>query len=237
MKIKRIPVFVGALLISMLFFSCFYGIKGSRNVVKSERQVGMFESISVSAGIEVILTQDSVVKVVVEADDNLQDIIKTDVSNGKLKIYPEKPIRSCEAKRVYVSFKTIHSFEASSGSAIKSKSVLKTPSLDLSVSSGANIDLALEVNDLNVEGSSGGDIDLSGSAVNLSVDGSSGVNIKASDLQSKTCNAGASSGATLKIYVSEKIIAKASSGGNISVTGNPAERNIEKSSGGDVTFN
>jgi len=227
---------VAWLMISLLFSSCFYGIKGNGKVLKTERQVGMFESISASAGIEVILLQDSVVKVEVEADENLQDNIKTEVSNGELKIYPEKQIRSSKAKKVFVTFKTIHSLEASSGSDIKSKSELKLSSLDLSASSGANIDLSLVVNNLNVEGNSGGDIDLSGLADNLSVDGSSGVNIKASDLQSKICNAGASSGATLKIDVSENIIAKASSGGNIRVTGNPKDRNIEKSSGGDVTF-
>ena len=223
-------------MISLCLSSCFYGIKGNRKVVKIERQVGMFESIAVSAGIDVILIQDSIVKIMVEADENLQDNIKTEVSNGELKIYPEKQIRSSKAKKVFVTFKTIHSLEASSGSGIKSKSELKLSSLDLSASSGANIDLSLVVNNLNVEGNSGGDIDLSGLADNLSVDGSSGVNIKASDLQSKNCNAGASSGATLKIYVSENIIAKASSGGNIRVTGNPKDRNIEKSSGGDVTF-
>ncbi len=237
MKKKLIPFLVGSIIILLILNSCFYGIRGSKKVVKSERQVEVFESISASAGIDVILTQDSVVKVVVEADDNLQDNIKTEVSNGELKIYPEKRIRSCKAKRVYVSFKTIHSINASSGSAIKSKSELKLPALDLSASSGANIDLALlVVDDLNAEGSSGGDINLSGTVNNLSVDGSSGVRIRAFDLQCKTCTAGASSGATIKINVSEKIIAKASSGGNISVAGYPKERNIEKSSGGHVSF-
>ena len=236
MKKKLIPLLITSLMISLLFVSCFYGIKGNRKVVKNERQVEQFESISASAGIDVILLQDSVIKVVVEADSNLQDIIKTEVSNGELKIYPDKRIRSCEAKRVFVTFKTIHALEASSGSRIKATSELKLTSFDLSASSGAKIDLKLVATDLNVEGSSGGDIDLSGTTDNLSVDGSSGINIRATDLKSKICNAGAPSGASIKIYVSEKIIAKASSGGNIRVSGNPNEKNIEKSSGGDVSF-
>jgi hypothetical protein len=233
---KQIYFLVSSLFLSSLFISCFYGIKGNGKVVKSERQLEKFESISASAGIEVFLIQDSIVKVVVEADANLQDNIKTEVSNGELKIYPEKRIRSSKAKKVYVTFRSIHSLAASSGSKIKSKSELKLSSLDLSASSGANIDISLFVTDLNVEGSSGGDIGLSGTAANLSVDGSSGANIKATELQSKICTAGASSGAKLKIYVSEKMIAKASSGGNISVNGNPKERNVEKSSGGNVSF-
>ena len=48
---------------------------------------------------------------------------------------------------------------------------------------------------------------------------------------------GASSGANLKLSVSDKINAQASSGGNIKVSGDPKERNVQKSSGGDVDFN
>jgi hypothetical protein len=236
MEKNQLPVIIVLLIISLLFGSCFHGIKGNRKVVKSERKVEAFESISVSAGIEVFLTQDSVLKVVVEADENLQEIIKTEVSKGELKIFPEKPIRFAAAKRVYVSFKTIHSLAVSSGAEVKSKMELKINSLDLSASSGAKIDLVMAVNKLIVEGNSGAAIDLSGSAETLDVDGSSGVQIKMSSLQSKTCNAGASSGAGLKIFASEKITAKASSGGNIKVSGNPTGRNVEKSSGGDVSF-
>jgi len=237
MKKKQIPVLVALLIVSLLFGSCFYGIKGSRKVVKSERKVEDFGSILVSAGLELFLSQDSAYTVVVEADDNLQEIIKTEVSNGELKIFPDKSIRSCAAKRVYVSFKTIHSLNASSGSEVKSNGDLKVNSLGLSASSGARVDMALSVSKLNVEGNSGANIVLSGSAENLDVEGSSGVQIKMFSLRSKSCNAGASSGAGLKLFVSEKIIAKASSGGNIKVEGNPNDRNIEKSSGGDVSFN
>lgn len=236
MKRYRIVLFMAFLISSLLLASCLFGIRGSGKVVKSERQVEQFESISASAGIEVILLQDSVMKVVVEADDNLQPIIKTEVSNGELRIFPQRPIRHALVKRVLVTFKTLHSVEASSGSDIKSKMELKLQLLNLSASSGASINLKLLVNRLSLEGSSGGNIDLSGSVESLDVDGSSGANIRTSEIQSRTVNAGASSGSNLKIFASEKIVAKASSGGDISVEGNPKERNIEKSSGGSITF-
>ncbi len=236
MNKRFISVLFAFLLVGLLFNSCLYGIKGSGKVVRNERQVGPFGAISVSAGLEVILTQDSVVKVIVEADDNLQKIIKTEVSNGELKIYPKERISSCEAKKIFVTFKTIHSLEASSGSDVTSKMELKMPSLQLSVSSGANIDLALAVKNLNADGSSGGNVRLTGSAESFEIEGSSGANMKAKDLQTKTCNAGASSGANLKVNVTDKISAQASSGGNIEVKGNPKERNVQKSSGGNVDF-
>ena len=236
MKKIIIPLFAAALTMSMLFTSCLYGIKGNGKVVKSERQVAAFDAISSSAGIEVILLQDSIVKVLVEADSNLQEIIKTEVSNGELKIYPQKRISSCESKKVFITFKNIHSLEASSGSEQKSNTVLKLETVHISVSSGASVNLELAAIKLTIDGSSGGNIKLKGTTESLDVDGSSGANIKTQELQSKTCNAGASSGANVKINVTEKINAKASSGGNIKVVGNPKEKNVEKSSGGDVEF-
>ena len=237
MKKKFIPLATAVLLIFCMLTSCLYGIKGNRNVVRNERQVATFNSISASAGLEVVLSQDSIAKVVVEADSNLQDIIKTEVSNGELKIYPKQRISSCESKKIHVTFKTIHALEASSGSDIKSKTELKLTSLQVSASSGANINISVAVDKMNAEGSSGANIKLAGSAQSFDVDGSSGANIKATDLKSKVCNAGASSGANLKLSVSDKINAQASSGGNIRVAGNPKERDVQKSSGGNVDFN
>ncbi len=236
MKRKLTPVLATLILVSLTLSSCLYGIRGNGKVVRNERQLASFESISASAGLEVILSQDSIAKVIVEADSNLQEIIKTEVSNGELKIFPKKRISFCESKRILVTFKTIHAVEASSGAEVKSKMELKIPSLQISVSSGANIELKVAANKLNVEGSSGGNLNLSGTTESLDVDGSSGTNIRAKDLISKTCNAGASSGANLKLYVTEKVNAQASSGGNIKISGNPKEHDVQKSSGGNVDF-
>ncbi len=236
MKKKLAQIFIVSLSMSLLLASCLYGIKGSGKVVRTERQVGSFEAISVSAGLEVILLQDSVVKVVVEADDNLQEVIKTEVSNGELKIYPERRIGSCSSKKITVTFKTIHSLEGSSGSEIQSRMELKMPSLRVSGSSGANIDLTFAVTELTVSGSSGVNMKISGSAQNMEIDGSSGANIKAVELKTLNCTADASSGANLKITVTDKISARASSGGSIKVEGSPKNKNVEKSSGGDVSF-
>ncbi len=237
MNKKLLPVISILVLSSLFLSSCLFGIRGNGKVVKSERKVDSFESVSVSAGLEVILLQDSVVKVVVESDSNLQEIIRTEVSNGELKVFPKKRISHCEAKRVIVTIKNIHAIEASSGGNMKSGSELKFPSLQISSSSGANINLNLKVEKLNVDGSSGANIDLKGTTDNLEVEGSSGTNIRAKDLQSKTCNAGASSGANIKVNVTDKINAQASSGGNIKVAGNPKDRQVESSSGGNISFN
>lgn len=228
-------VIIAMILISQSFSSCIYGIRGNGKVVKSERQISNINSISVSSGIDLILAQDSLEKVLVEADENLQKILKTEISNGRLKIYSSEHIQNARAMKVYVTIKNISSLEASSGSDVKSGSMLNLTTLKLSASSGSDVKLALSCNDLQTESSSGSDISLSGKTGQLSVQSSSGSDVNAEKLNSETCSVRASSGSDVKVAVSKKINAHASSGADIRVIGNPVERDIEKSSGGSVT--
>lgn len=238
MKTKEFPLIalVIMMLISQSFISCIHGIRGSGKVIKSERQLRNFNSIRVSNGLDLILTQDSLEKVMVETDENLQKIIKTEVSNGKLKIYTTEKISWGSAMKVYVTVKSINSLEASSGADVKSASTLNLPDFKISASSGADIKLTLSCRDLQTESSSGSDISVSGKTGKLMVQCSSGSDVNAEKLDSEICSVKASSGSDVKVSVSKRIEAHASSGSDIKVIGNPAERDIEKSSGGSVTF-
>jgi hypothetical protein len=224
------------IIISQSFFSCIYGVRGNGKVVKSERHVGTFKAISVSNGIDLFLNQDTLEKVSVEADENIQLIIKTEVLNNELKIYTREHISHAKAMKVYVTMKSITEVEASSGADVESTSSLDLTNFKVSASSGADIKLSLSCNDLKAESSSGSDISLSGKSGRLMVECSSGSDVNAEKLNSETCSVDASSGSDVKVSVSKKIEAHASSGADIKVTGNPKERDIEKSSGGSVTI-
>jgi len=185
---------ISMIVISQSFSSCIYRIKGTGKVVKSERQVKNFKSIVVKDGLDLILNQDTLEKVLVEASENLQKIIQTEVVNGELKIYTTKHIFSPSATKVYVTIKNINSLEASSGADVSNVSILDLPELKVSNSSGADVKLALSCNDLQTESSSGSDISLSGKAVKLSIRCSSGSDVDAKKLNSEICSVVASSG-------------------------------------------
>jgi hypothetical protein len=68
----------------------------------------------------------------------------------------------------------------------------------------------------------------------MQVSASTGSDIDASGLETKKCNASTSSGSDIRINVTEELDANASTGGDISYSGNPAQKNINESSGGDV---
>jgi hypothetical protein len=214
-------------LISLMFFSCMdinfgTGVDGNGNVITRERSISEgFDAIKVSRGMDVYITQTGTVGLKVEADENLHDIIKTEVENGVLKIYAMENIRRSSKKAVYLSFDAVNLIEATSGSDLYSESTIKADELRLKTTSGSDMDLSLEANKVYCEATSGSDMQLSGTAIFLSADATSGSDIKAQKLQAQQCDAKASSGADIAVFASNQLYAEASSGGDIRYYGDP----------------
>ena len=235
---KTIKLFT-LILFSIALFQTSAVQAGNAGGNRQTRQVSGFHGVSVSTGIDLYLTQKNVEEVVVEADtDDLEKII-TKVEGGILKIYIREKSWfnmnwKTDPRKVFVSFKTLDKLEASAGSDVNSQGILRLEKLDVDASSGSDIKLELEVNELSVGSSSGSDISLKGKATNMQANASSGSDINASELQTKKCTASVSSGSDIRVYVTDELDANASSGGDIIYSGNPARKDINESSGGDV---
>lgn len=228
------------LFVSVLMSSCnvnmFNRVNGNRNVVTADRSTSQkFTKIKVSTGLDLYLSQGTKNKVTLEADENLHDIIITEVNDGVLKIYSEKNIWQAKARKVYVTVKNLEGLTATSGSDVYTEDVLKVESIKISATSGADIRIALDADTVETSATSGSDIRISGTANNHTSRANSGASIEAYKLISKNATVNVSSGADINIYASESINAKASSGGDIDFKGNPREINKKSSSGGSVS--
>ena len=223
-------------IIAVFFASCsFTGVKGSKNVITQERTISeKFSEVKVSTGIDLYLTQGNNVSVTVEADDNIIDLLITEVKGDVLHVHFDKNIGRVESKKVYLTMPDIKSLKASSGADIVTKSKIKADKLNISASSGADIEAELEVNELICKSSSGSDIDLRGKSNKATVQASSGSEINASELIVNHVIAESSSGADITITANESLTADASSGADIRYKGSPKEKDIDKSSGGSV---
>lgn len=206
---------------------------------RQKRNITGFHGVSVSTGIDLYLSQKNTEEVYVEADEDDLDKIITRVEGGILKIYiKEKSFFSFNwnttPRKVYVSFIKLDKLEASAGSDARSEGVLKLDRLNLDSSSGSDIKLELDVNELDAHSSSGSDISLKGNATILQANASSGSDINAGELICKKCTASVSSGSDIRVNVTDELNANASSGGDISYSGNPDRKDINESSGGNV---
>jgi hypothetical protein len=229
-----------ATLLSLLTFSCNFdfnivGVNGDGNVVTSERELkGSFNQIDASRGLDVVLTQGTYEQVSVEADENLQEIIVTEIEGNTLKITATENIASSTSKTVYVSFVDLIGIDASSGSRVSSKNTITAEDFDIESSSGSDLNLSLQAEHLDCDSSSGSNLKLSGKATSVIARASSGSGISAADLATESANVKATSGANISINTSKKLTASANSGGNISYYGNPEVVNNNESVSGSI---
>ncbi len=233
---------VVSILTALLLTSCRYdinlgeGIDGNGNVKTETRNISeKFDKISSSRGIEVIVDQDSVAEVKVEADENLLKHITTRVENGTLVVSSDENIDSAEKKIVHVKTAKINGLEATSGSSISTKSTLKGTSIQVKTSSGSEINASVEYDKVTTEATSGSNLTVSGKALNVTTSSSSGSTTKASSLMANEVVSESTSGSSTEVQALVKLTASASSGSSINYVGTPKEVNKEESSGGSVS--
>ena len=203
------------------------------------RDVQNFNAIKVSTGIDLYITMGSNETVKIVADDDIINDIKTEVKDGALHIYMKKNNwfnwGINKSRKAYVTVKELVELQASSGSDVESENALKGERLDVSASSGSDVELNVHYKHFSIDASSGSDAEISGEVKYLKAEASSGSDIDASDLESQYCKVRASSGSDISVTATEELEADASSGADIVYHGNPKMKDIDESSGGDVT--
>jgi hypothetical protein len=231
-------------------------IKGEGQVITEQIMLEDFNELQLERGWTITLEPSSSNYMVVEANENLFEVFEYENLAGRLKVSSSKQISSAGAKQITIYFtEKLALLKASSGTEVNSPEVLTFDNFVLDISSGAEVDLDLELESLDLETSSGSEARLIANADDVSVDSSSGSSAEVkltaiatvaeassgSDIEiegsTKEFEARSSSGASInsKGFESEKVNAKASSGSSISVY--PIEDlTATTSSGGDVYY-
>ncbi|MBT8238902.1 MAG: DUF2807 domain-containing protein [Croceitalea sp.] len=216
---------------SCVDFNFGEGKRGNGQVVEESRVISEdFTSITASEGLDVYVTQGSEFNIMVEADENVIDLIGTDIRDGRLRIHALENIGRA-TKNIYVTLPEIDALDSSSGADLIAQNTIEADKIELDASSGSDLEVTVNANEVVANASSGADIKVSGTTDMLFADASSGSDIKARDLVAKRCNADASSGADISVNVTEQLTADASSGADISYTGNASVQKKKSVSG------
>jgi len=223
---------------SSCIFDGVVGIKGNRNVVSEDRTIRSdFEIINVQQGINLTISQGNPTSLSVEADENVIDLLITEVKNNELNIYFEKSVYQAKARNVFLTTENISKIKASSGASVKSENTIQAETLELNSSSGSTMKIRTIANEITSESSSGSNITIVGKSNSFTANSSSGSSINAKDLKVVNAITKASSGANIDVNVTGKLTAKASSGADIDYEGSPETVDKNTSSGGSFTGN
>lgn len=233
---KTIFKIIGFSIILFTFHSCILEyVTGSRNVTTENREISSsINQLKVSQGIDVFLTQQDEINLSVEADDNIHELLITEVKDSVLKIYFKKNVRNRKASKVYLTLPNLTNINTSSGSEVNGVNTFEVTNIKIDASSGSEINLRINAQDILVNSSSGSYIKLTGNCQFLNANSSSGSEINAKELEAQNAQANASSGSDIDLNATKKFSGKASSGGSIQNSGKAEDNIIEKSSGGNI---
>lgn len=235
---KACKLILSVVILSALAGSCYFDnmetISGNGKVVKQTRDVPGFSGLKVATGIDAVITQGEHESLIVEADENLMDYIKTEVVDGKLKIYSDKNIRSAKVKKVILEYKKLNTIDVSSAGDVEGNNTLVTDNLDIEMSSAGGLTLAIEADRLEISISSGGDAKLSGKVNTFKADLSSAGDLNAYELEAKTGDISVSSAGSASVFITDEASFQCSSAGSINYRGEPRLKNVSTSSAGSV---
>ena len=219
---------------SSCYFDNMESIYGNGDVISEERVIEDFSGLKVSSGIDVIMKQGNKISLLLEADENLHEAIKTEVNDNTLKIYTSKRIRKARTLKVYLIYKDLNTIRVSSAGDVRGENTLRTEHLRINLSSAGDLKLDLEADEVNCDISSSGDARLSGSTNLLDADLSSAGDLYAFELIAKECRVSCSSAGDARVHATEKLELRSSSAGSIYYKGDAKDVSAHKSSAGSI---
>jgi hypothetical protein len=235
MKTYRVfLLFLAFALILTIGLACnFPTLKGNGDVITQQRDAVPFVNLETCCGIDVYITQANTYSIAVTTDANLQDKIKTTVSNSTLVISTSGSHHFTKA-RVDITVPNLRKIKSSSSADVFSAGELHFDNLILEATSGSDIKLDVFSKFLKCSASSGSDIKLKGKTDVLLVDISSGADFEGVGLVATDGKIKASSGADATVRITGEAEFDASSGSDIKYIGQPQNITRHSSSGADI---
>lgn len=212
----------------------FKGIKGDGNVIKQDRAISSFDGIDVGGAFNVFLTQGETEKLVVEADENLQDVIITEVRGSTLKIKTTEDINSSTKLNIYITFKNLKDLDVSGACDLKGENKFKLGDLDLDCSGASEMELKMAAGNIDIDCSGASNAELFGTAQSVNLDLSGASKFSAMDFEVAIYDADASGASHGKIFVTEELSVEVSGAANLIYKGEPRIKEHDVSGAGSL---
>jgi hypothetical protein len=211
----------------LLVVACLWHLSACAQT-KQTRKTGNFEAVSASGAVNVFLRQGSATSVVVEASEEVQKYLKTEVQSGTLKIYRDRDFNWRDlvgsskenSVNIYITCPALRAISVSGASAVKGQSTFAANDFKLQVSGASDLSLSIRAKSLEVSCSGASDVKLSGQADRQKVSISGGSEYAAYELQSKDAQIVASGASEAQVNIDGELSSTASGASDIRYKGN-----------------
>lgn len=198
------------------------------------RAVGDFTGVKAGDAFNITITQSDANSVKVNAPENVQVQIKTEVKDGILIISTEGNIKGDDDITISISVKSLTSIDVSGASDVKGQNQLTCDKINIITNGAGDIHLDLKANDIKTDISGAGDVTLKGSTQTLDATISGAGDLKASNLEATKITAKVSGAGDAKVNAIQSLTADVSGAGSVIYRGNPIDRNVNISGAGSV---
>ena len=121
--------------------------------------------------------------------------------------------------KAYLTARQLTDITVAAGAQLTGESLFTAEKIGLHAKSGAELTIALKATDVDISAGAGSEATVTGTAQTVTASASAGATIEAKSLIANTCQADASSGATVRVYADKELFLKASTGGTVSHSG------------------
>lgn len=235
----RTQLYLAIIGTTLLFSSCenewFDVVKGSGPVVSETRSTSSFNDLSLSIPADVYIYQGNDEGITIEAQDNILDVIRTDVKHDELEIRFDNGIiaKRYERIKVFITTNDLSMIRISGSGNVYNETPIVTDELNIKISGSGNVELRdIDAPLVEARVSGSGKVNLSGFCAEQNLDISGSGDIYAFGLLSETVRINISGSGKSEISASEYIDATISGSGKVYYKGHPDVDSRISGSGG-----
>lgn len=202
---------LGALLLLILSSCNWIGgerVRGNGNLVTQERNVGNFQGIRSHGFFDIYLTNGPVPSVKVDAEENIQQHIITQVDGNVLKIETEDGIwlRPRRDVRIYISSPSFSEVKVfGSGNIISEGRISSSNKMEVAINGSGDIRVELNAPEVKADISGSGNINLQGNVKKFDAQINGSGDIKAMELVTEETHIGINGSGNAEVYANAKM--------------------------------
>ena len=229
--------------IVMTLISChkkpFLPIAGKGSSTTKDLDRSGFDRVDLSIDATIDYTQDSIYKVEVYAQSNIQDAIKITVDGTVLHITSNRTLWHHNPIRIKIHSPNMNGLSVSGSGDINAQTPIKTGSLDIDISGSGSVSLAsLTTQNIKADLSGSGKLNVwGGTTLNESLEVSGSGDIDALNLQTDESTARISGSGSVKVRVLKKLDVSISGSGDVKYSGVPSINSKVSGSGKLISLN
>ncbi len=230
-----------------------FGVSGSGKKASDTRTVGPFSRLQIDGSVDADVRVGPAQSVVVEGDDNLLALVRTETHGDQLQISNTESYNTRMGLRVRITVPRLDAIEVHGSGDVRAEGVhsdsLKVAlagsgdvtvkgtadAVDVSVRGSGDVtveDLASRTVEVSVKGS--GDVRLRGTTGELKVGVQGSGDVNCADLKGRTATVLIQGSGDVEVFATESLDATTSGSGNVTYGGNPPQVKHKSAGSGDL---